>query len=32
MMVTGVLHNAIRGPCSPPLRLLTDRVAGYFST
>jgi hypothetical protein len=25
--VTGMLHNAIRGPCGPPLRLLPDRAA-----
>jgi hypothetical protein len=32
MTVTGMVHNAIRGPCSPALRLLADRAAGYVST
>jgi hypothetical protein len=32
MTVTGMLHNAIREPCSLALRLLTDRAAQYFST
>ena len=32
MTVTGMPHVAIRGPCSPALRLLTDRAGQYFST
>jgi hypothetical protein len=31
MTVTGMLPNAIRGPCGPALRLLADRAGQYFS-